>query len=822
MMILNSLIIDNIRSYEHAETEFPKGISLFEGDNGSGKSTILMSVEFALFGLGSQKAEALLAKKAQTGYVILDFSMDGKRYEIKRALLRKDSSVNQDPKKSWIKVDDVKEPLSPSELKQRVLQILKFNEPADPRAESRIFRYAIFMPQEAMKDVLFDPKRRLETIRRAFGIEDYSTAESNAHKVLSEIRIKSASLKERFSDVSRLESEVYESNKEISRLESEISQKQAREGILEEEKGKKMQEIRELQARNNEKTRLDSERASLCEMIDTDNTQKDRLEQELGGYETRLREIDKELEELQGIERPETAKSIPDITSEIERFQKVRDTKIGLESEKSSIQQDIAQLRESLGGRLDSERETVENELDNMLQEVGSLEETAARIKEREEEAKEQRTRKKTLRKALEGEILKFDQLGTTCPTCRQEITERHHHDLVDSMKEEVRTLTAELESIEDSLFESNAESRETRSRIESCEQSISQIQIVIPRIKEYSMKSERYNRLDVEIGELEEILSDSEFKGRSPIEYLTELKDKMMKFESMSGQIKQINKTKHEVEKIITDKRREAESITSLILGRRAEIEQVKSEIGSFVGTEERIRNEEDKLDSLVEQIRKVSNTSAEFRADLKSQTAKIKDNELKIIKSRKDEVRYKKIEQFRQWLDEFFIPTISQIEKQVLLSILQNFNETYIRWYSILVEDPTKESRIDEDFTPIVNQDGFDQEIGYLSGGEKTSIALAYRLTLNSLMRKETMSLKSNLLILDEPTDGFSKNQLVKIREVLEELKSEQIVLVSHERELEAYVDNIFQISKQNGISSISRITDDSQEESQSKATV
>ena len=62
-MILNSLIIDNIRSYDHEEVIFPRGISLFEGDIGSGKSTILMAIEFALFGLGSQKGESLLAKK---------------------------------------------------------------------------------------------------------------------------------------------------------------------------------------------------------------------------------------------------------------------------------------------------------------------------------------------------------------------------------------------------------------------------------------------------------------------------------------------------------------------------------------------------------------------------------------------------------------------------------------------------------------------------------------------------------------------------------------------------------------------------------------
>ena len=74
--------------------------------------------------------------------------------------------------------------------------------------------------------------------------------------------------------------------------------------------------------------------------------------------------------------------------------------------------------------------------------------------------------------------------------------------------------------------------------------------------------------------------------------------------------------------------------------------------------------------------------------------------------------------------------------------------------------------------------------------------------------MMRQETDSLKSNLLILDEPTDGFSKTQLSKVRDVLQELKSQQIILVSHEKELETYVDNIFQITKQEGISKVVRL--------------
>ena len=206
-MILNSLVLENIRSYSHEEVEFPRGITLFEGDIGSGKSSILMAIEFALFGLGSQKAESLLAKKADDGYATLEFTVDDQKYEIKRALKRKSTGVSQDAKNCHIKTNDEKEPLAPSELKQRILQILKFNEPGDARSESRIFRYAVFTPQEEMKKVLGDAKARLETIRRAFRIEDYAIASTNAKDIAASIKLQMKYLEGRFSDTAQLKEE---------------------------------------------------------------------------------------------------------------------------------------------------------------------------------------------------------------------------------------------------------------------------------------------------------------------------------------------------------------------------------------------------------------------------------------------------------------------------------------------------------------------------------------------------------------------------------------------------------------------------------------
>jgi len=84
-MILKSLKLENIRSYKEQTIEFPLGTTLFEGDIGSGKSTILMAIEFALFGLGSERGNALLRIGAKRGSVTLRFEVNGEEYEVYRS-----------------------------------------------------------------------------------------------------------------------------------------------------------------------------------------------------------------------------------------------------------------------------------------------------------------------------------------------------------------------------------------------------------------------------------------------------------------------------------------------------------------------------------------------------------------------------------------------------------------------------------------------------------------------------------------------------------------------------------------------------------------
>ena len=93
--------------------------------------------------------------------------------------MKKKNSFSQDD--CVLKTPDGLKPYSATEIKERVLEILNFNEPPDPKAQSVIYRYAIYTPQEEMKAILaLRPDTRLQTLRKAFGIEDYIISKENS------------------------------------------------------------------------------------------------------------------------------------------------------------------------------------------------------------------------------------------------------------------------------------------------------------------------------------------------------------------------------------------------------------------------------------------------------------------------------------------------------------------------------------------------------------------------------------------------------------------------------------------------------------------
>jgi exonuclease SbcC len=320
-MILKSLHLKNIRSNKDQVIEFPLGTTLFEGDIGSGKSTLLMAIEFTLFGLGSERGAALLRTGEKQGLVDLKFEIDGEEYEIHRSLIRKGKAVQQE--KGYIKTKEGILELSPTELKEKVLEILNFNEPPNPNAQSVIYRYAVFTPQEEMKAILWMPEdARLQTLRKAFRIEDYRIAMENATALAKIIDDKinafttlAADLEIKISDKKEKEEEIRVDEKSLQQLDKDKIG-------LEEELRKHREYLAKLRSQEKKLSQAVGEVPHLEKGIKEKTKEIADLKVEIEKFSKELEELLPTIEKLQAIKQP-TTRTEEELKKELEGLRKL-------------------------------------------------------------------------------------------------------------------------------------------------------------------------------------------------------------------------------------------------------------------------------------------------------------------------------------------------------------------------------------------------------------------------------------------------------------------------------------------------------------------
>jgi len=92
--LIKKLILNNFLSHKNTSLEFTPGITVFVGHNGSGKSSIIDSITFALFNEHTRKSNRNLVTKGvgqissdELGsFVVMDFSVGSVNYKIHRQI----------------------------------------------------------------------------------------------------------------------------------------------------------------------------------------------------------------------------------------------------------------------------------------------------------------------------------------------------------------------------------------------------------------------------------------------------------------------------------------------------------------------------------------------------------------------------------------------------------------------------------------------------------------------------------------------------------------------------------------------------------------
>src|SRR3989338_5934635 len=199
--------------------------------------------------------------------------------------------------------------------------------------------------------------------------------------------------------------------------------------------------------------------------------------------------------------------------------------------------------------------------------------------------------------------------------------------------------------------------------------------------------------------------------------------------------------------------------------------------------------------LKTSILELNKFDNLYREKQSQLDEAMRQEKMTEIKIAELKKE------ISFYSQQINEL----IERINQTELVKEQVNYLTDLESWISkefILLASDTFNVSLDDTFTPVVEFQDYVIEYNFLSGGERTAIALAYRLALNQVLNSFLSNIKTKgFMILDEQTDGFSDQQIDKMRNVLAQLNADQLIIVSHEQKIESFVENVIKCKKEKG---------------------
>lgn len=679
-MKLKKIKLKNIRSYESAEIEFPEGSFLLSGDIGSGKTSILLAIEYALFGLQpGQKGSALLRNRAHLGEVILEFEMDGDQIIIERRLKRESKSVSNDY--SAITINGKKIEHSVTELKTKILSLLRY--PSEFIKKNNIlYRYTVYTPQEQMKQiVLEDPEIRLNILGHVFGIDKYKRTRENLTILLNRLKEDSKFLQLEIKALDEDKAKIELTKNLISNLQGKIDRQQLELSESMEKRRIIEKELLELEGKIKEKETFEKEleKANISLAYKKDN----------------LITIEKEFLNLQ--------KTIS-------------------EHEVSFNEENLKELIKIISAKKE-EIEKLNSKYIEVSSRINSLEQNKQAILEKK------------------NRVFKID----ICPTCLQNVPHTHKHNIINEAEKELVEVIKAISKLEE----------------------------------EKKTTKELFDKSKLGLPKMEEEKTQLEI-----------LKSKIVFIEKSRKGIEEINKA-----------RKTLENDVALLSSHMSKLKESILEFSKFANLS-RMANEE--LAKALKQEKLSEILLAELKKELELTNKEVLAMQKSIEEKEKSKKKFMALFELSDWLSTHFLGVVNFMERNVMIKLRMEFSKLFSKWFHMLAGE-SFEVQLDENFTPVIIQGESEMDYSFLSGGERTAIALAYRLALNQTINSMLSNIKTkDIIILDEPTDGFSELQLDKMRDVLADLNIPQLIIVSHEQKIEGFVETVIRLRKEGNISS------------------
>jgi len=730
--------LENIRSHKKSIIVFPpRGVSVIHGDVGSGKTSLLMGIEFALLGLqpgGFERSlfdaykqpqgSDLLRADSSSGRVRLLIRVGSKLYVIERRIVRLGDryDATQGSVEEYVIEGDTIKPVpggwrrftSRSEMDDYVVGILGVREKKSERGRATplVFTTALYVPQFNVHEVLaLDKQRRVEIIERSLGLDKYKAFRANYAKIKEAIdrRIDALSRDEQHYERLIRETGVEDLLKQRAELERELRD-------LEEE----------LKTLSAEGERLKKLQEEIETSIYRAGERVKEIERELKRFEElkrRLQEVEASLQrELEGVKA---------------RSGDPRELLLVVEAELSRVEEERSKLRAALSS-LEVDSQDLERQLREVAESIERLSGEIGRL-QGEIEQRERRVKEKEAERLRVEEMIK----SGLCPVCRQRVT--HEHGLV---------LLGEIE----------AEIERERSGLAVARSSLEALQ---QRILELSRVREEIERRRRELQEERSKLLSRLDELNAQVTSLSTKRERVLSL------VRSVEEIRREIEGI------RVEEMVNEKSKLESEVEALKSRLDEVKAAQRKL------LERLVELNRGIGSKKAKLD-EVDKRIREVEENKKKLLEVREEKRRLEDLKKTLEVVGE----VVGEIESAVMKLVASEFRRFFYEYLNRLLRDQPLEVVVTDDFGLVrkIRVGAKSYDVSSLSGGQNIAISLAYRLALNRVVREYSPSLKRSVLILDEPTTGFSPDVVKRLKQLLKEIGGVegQAIVVTHDEEL------------------------------------
>jgi exonuclease SbcC len=808
-MILDRLVLRNFKRFREEEIRFKDGITGILGNNGTGKSSLVQAIFFALYGVQATGIAAdyivsSFASPKEKCEVRLDFRIGGDSYTVLR-IFKKGKSVTHDAtfhKNGNLMATGV------SQVETEVKRTLGMG-PVD-------FRNTIYAGQKDLLTLLENtPGKRKEWFLRALGIDFLST---ESQKIVKEqIDGKAGELLRKEGELAALVSR--QSAEEFAALQASVIACTA--AIGEHEKGKVLfqerkvvldRQLRVLAEKKTAYARLLQQQQALRQELAGETAQKKRCE-------TTLALVAEEEAEYHRIEK--TACSYPAVRARLDLLQKEKAEHARLTAECGFARQQVADfaaritkqealiaglghdlqeqarlssiVRECLGAGPEIAEDRLEVAVSFRLAEINKMVGTLAAQRDRYEEERE--------KLMADQEMIRSAGADGICPLCRQQLGS--HFGSLDA------EFSGKLEELADrAVADLGKQERleKEKVRVESLKQVLDTIRTIAVRVK-------RRAEFEAELAELRQKQDKKVLEQQALSEAAAKLgyddaACKACEQETVAAQKVQLRFI--DLGKKIGEAgtvRRQLADLVIAIAKRHEALGQLEQEIVASAFDSGEASRIEKALEETVTGLRNEEVAIANAMRDRQFAEKKITDyrkTETEIASLQKKAAVFKEeielLKLTRTVIAEYVIYLMQVVRSRLEGEVSRIISEiTGGRYEQVL---------LDEDFNLLVRDIDNDYPIERFSGGEQDDIAVALRIALSRYLAELHGVHESTFLIFDEifgSQDEERRNNLLTALRT-QESRFPQIILISHIAEMQGEFANTMVVEM--GTDMVSRV--------------